>query len=168
MLKWYPLLHTIEDKWNKNRCAAWRWSLKENKERKLDSHRIVWTFVRWWRSLTPPLTISFIIVLQIAQGSSTSLSLLSHRHTNTHIYIPHYTGRQQITAPTASTLNSPKASFTSKQGLSDLTLEGRQQPTLFFHLARRQEHRWINNTTQPRGAARASTTSLLLKYFSIW
>lgn len=101
-------------------------------------------------------------MLQIAQGSSTSLSLLSHRHTNTHIYIPHYTGRQQITAPTASTLNSPKASFTSKQGLSDPTLEGRQQPTLFFHLARRQEHRWINNTTQPRGVARTSTTSLLL------
>lgn len=96
------------------------------------------------------------------------LSSLTQTHKHTHIYIPHYTGRQQITPPTASTLNSPKASFTSKQGLSDLTLEGRQQPTLFFHLARRQEHRWINNTTQPRGAARASTTSLLLKYFSIW
>lgn len=45
--------------------------------------------------------------------------LASHRHT----YMPHYTGKPGITAPTASTLNSPEASVTSKQGLSDLTLE---------------------------------------------
>ena len=64
----------------------------------------------------------------------TSLLLSPHTHTHTHTH----TQRRGITTPIASALNSPKATFTSKQGLSDLTLEGRQQPALCFHLARRQ------------------------------
>lgn len=154
MFKWCMLSYMVKDEWNK-KTRPWG-----DGDRKLDSRRIEQRLVRCWRSLTPPLTISFITVLQTAQGSSTS---------NTHTHTAHCVGRHGITVPTASTLNSPKASSISKQGLNDLTLEGWQQPTFSFHLARRQGITEMNNSTQPRWATEQHFLNWQpFRYFSVW
>lgn len=86
----------------------------------------------------------------IHHSAPDSTRVIHLKYTHTHTHTAHCVGRHGITAPTASTLNSPKASSISKQGLNDLTLEGWQQPTFSFHLARRQGITEMNNSTQPR------------------
>lgn len=39
-----------------------------------------------------------------------------------------------------------------------------RQAALFFHLTRRQEHMWINTSTQPRGATGSPATPLIFQY----